>query len=428
MHNRISGRYSPLTERRDGIYLFILCFTDYVVTYLGRLNWSAAMASLVEGGVMTKDAVGTVATAFYAFYGGGQFLNGYLGDKLSPFLMIGAGITLSGMMNILMGPALSGSYTVLIVIWAINGLAQSSIWSPLIRIISTVLPETQRGPACSYMLISTAIGTLGSYLLSTAVINSGSNSAVFTLPGIILIVSGVLWFILTARVIKRVRRVSADRTKPADEIKVEKKEKKESIFSLLYRSGVLFMLFPAAMMALMKDGINTWTPTAITDIFGVSATLSVLVTTLLPLANVFGATISHFIVERRFHNEMSASAFFFAVATALEAALFIFGRGSLPAMIIIMALTSAILVAASNIFVTFVPSCFGRYNCVSTMTGIVNATANLFCSLSSLIIGHVTESAGGWDEAIILWFIFGVAGTVSSLLIIRRWGRFNSEK
>lgn len=419
--NRKRVAFRALESRREGNILFILCFTAYVITYLGRLNWSAAMAEITQSGIMTKDMVGIVSTVFYAFYGGGQYLTGYIGDRVSPFNMIGAGITVSGIANILMGMVLHYNMPlyVICIVWSVNGISQAMIWSPLIRIISTVLPENQRGAACSYMLISTALGTILSYLLSTALIKYTDYSEVFAFPGIIVAAGGVLWFLFTKKTV--------DKTRYYTESAPVLKTRKGGSFSFMFiESGVLLMMIPTAMFSFMKDGIVTWAPTMLTETFDTTASMAVFITTLIPIANVLGAAASHFIIEKLFGNEMTASGVFFGISAILELALLLFARSNIIVMITVMSLASCILVAVSNIYVSFVPAVFAPYECVSTMTGVINASANLCFSLSSLIVGNVTERAG-WNVMIILWMAFGVLGMFTSFMVVKTWGHFKKQ-
>lgn len=311
------------------------------------------------------------------------------------------------------------SVPVFAIIWAVNGYIQSSIWSPLIRIISTVLPEEQRAPACSNIIISTAVGTFGTYLLSTLILETAKYDSVFTVPGLILTSAGILWFALTNAVIKKTKRIIIHKTGQPDN-----NRKNYALFPLLFYSGVFFMFVPTAMMSMMKDGITTWTPTIISEIFDLPSSAAVLITSLLPFSNMLGAAASQIIVKRWMKNEMKAAAVLFSAASLLLIFMLIFGMNSLPALILIMAFISSVLIAVSNIFIGLVPYGFGNYGRSSTVTGLLNSANGLFCSLSSLLVGFITEHFGGWNSALKIWIAMGFIGIISSSFIIGRWEHF----
>ncbi len=68
----------------------------YASAYFGRTCYSAAIASIVSGGIYEKADIGIVGTAFFVCYGAGQLVNGILGDKVNPFIMVLCGAFCSG--------------------------------------------------------------------------------------------------------------------------------------------------------------------------------------------------------------------------------------------------------------------------------------------------------------------------------------------
>ena len=424
--------FVSLNDRRSGIFLFICGFMSYVVLYFGRLNYSAAMASVIAGGSMTREAAAALSTAFYVAYGSGTFINGFLGDRLSPFNMIGRGILLSGAMNLVMGAALGGAwpYITLVIIWAANGFVQSSVWSPLIRIISTILPEEQRAPACSNILITTAVGTFGSYILSTVLLRGGGFVSLFIVPGFILLAFGTAWFFMTRPIVSRTLRISESDSGEAVSAQAAKNTadggtaKKWALLPLFISSGVAAMLLPVSVMSMINNGVSNWTPTIITEMFLYEPSMAVLLTALLPFGNIFGAVVSHIVISRWLRNEIKASVFFFGAAFVILCVMFLLGENNVVVMIVCLALVSALMVANSNIYVSFIPSSFGKFGRAATVAGIVNATANLFGSLSSVMIGYVTGIFSGWRVMFGIWVVMCAAGIVFCFFIISRWQRF----
>ena len=73
-----------ITEKSHIKMLFLLCWLSYFSTYLGRLNYSAGLTEIIQSEGFTKGQAGIIGTAFFLAYGGGQFVSGFLGDRLSP--------------------------------------------------------------------------------------------------------------------------------------------------------------------------------------------------------------------------------------------------------------------------------------------------------------------------------------------------------
>jgi OPA family glycerol-3-phosphate transporter-like MFS transporter len=84
-------------------FLFALCFLAYTFSYFGRYNYSACLTSMTAAGLLDTEFGGIISSAYLIFYGAGQFINGRLGVKVSPKIMVALGLLGSGTANILMG-------------------------------------------------------------------------------------------------------------------------------------------------------------------------------------------------------------------------------------------------------------------------------------------------------------------------------------
>lgn len=63
--------------------LFWLCWIAYFSTYIGRLNYSASLMGIILSEGFSKGQAGMIGTAFFFAYGAGQFVSGFLGDRLA---------------------------------------------------------------------------------------------------------------------------------------------------------------------------------------------------------------------------------------------------------------------------------------------------------------------------------------------------------
>ena len=102
-----------------GRRLFLLSWAVYAAADMGRYNYSAVMAAITAEGVLSLSAAGAVSTGYFVCYAVGQVLCGLVGQRVSPFGMIPAGLLLSAGCNLGMGVAPAGAMPVL---WAANGL------------------------------------------------------------------------------------------------------------------------------------------------------------------------------------------------------------------------------------------------------------------------------------------------------------------
>lgn len=103
--------------------LFWLCWIAYFSTYIGRLNYSASLTGIILSEGFSKGQAGMIGTAFFFAYGAGQFVSGFLGDRLAPKKMVFTGLMVSGLCNLAMAGAKgSGLMTAVWCKWPVPGI------------------------------------------------------------------------------------------------------------------------------------------------------------------------------------------------------------------------------------------------------------------------------------------------------------------
>ena len=99
--------------------IFFLCWIAYASIYFARVNLSVAIPFIQKTLVLDKVQVGLIGSLFFWIYGIGQFVNGYIGDKVSSKIFIFIGLFVTSLTNIFFG--LTSNFSFMLVIWAING-------------------------------------------------------------------------------------------------------------------------------------------------------------------------------------------------------------------------------------------------------------------------------------------------------------------
>ena len=259
--------------------LFGLCWIAYVTTYLGRLNYAACLVEIVNAENWTKSMAGLIATGFFITYGCGQIVNGFVGDRISPKIMVATGLSISGFVNFLF-PTMH-SYNMAIILWCINGFAQAMIWSPLIRLLSECLPAKKHLKVCVNMKGTVPVRTLAIYGLSAELVYLGNWKWVFFTSGTILIIMALVWFKGIGSIEKKLD--------PVEEYEMElhlNKDKKSdksvhtSFFKLVMISAMPFICIALFMLGMLKDGVTTWILTFLEENFGLTAAAAILSTLL----------------------------------------------------------------------------------------------------------------------------------------------------
>ena len=126
---------------RRGKIIAWMCTLVYFASYLTRINFSVMMLNICNEMGTTKTALSIVVTGLTISYGLGQVINGLLGDKIKPQLMITMGLSLACVSNIAI--FFCSNVALMTVIWCINGFAHSMLWPPMVRIMSIYLNDEE---------------------------------------------------------------------------------------------------------------------------------------------------------------------------------------------------------------------------------------------------------------------------------------------
>lgn len=411
-------KYSIDSIKTSRVVVIVL-WLIYASAYFGRTCYSAAIASIVSNGIYSKADIGIVGTVFFVCYGAGQIVNGVLGDKINPFKMVLCGAFFSSLCCIFI--AFADSILLMSVIWGANGVFQSMLWSPLLRIYSETINERVRHNAILNIALSLPVGTVCSYLVSTVIIKYSSYKYVFISGGIVIFamfLTALASFVLLRKSIVKERKtikLSSDNNTSG----------KVNLWKIAIASGLLVILVPSFLHGMMRDGITNWVPTMITEVYGVSPSLSTFLTIALPIFNAFGAYAVTPLYKKLGENEMKTAGVTAAVALIPMLLLMLIGKVPVFVVVLLLALTTASMYALNYLIISRLPVRFASYSCTSTISGILNSFAYIGCSVSVYGFGAVSQKMG-WTAVIILWIVSGAATSLFAFLSNKKWKKFIS--
>ena len=115
----------------------------YATYYLGRKGFSAAKHSLKSAGLLSEQALGHIDTAYLGAYAVGQFVSGFLGDRVGARRLVGYGMLLSSAACLAFGSV--SSALLFGVLFTINGLAQATGWPGTTRPTTRACPVDRGG-------------------------------------------------------------------------------------------------------------------------------------------------------------------------------------------------------------------------------------------------------------------------------------------
>ena len=409
-----------LHDRRSQRMLFLLCWAAYTFTYLGRLNYAACLVSIMGSEGWSKAQAGLIATGFFATYGLGQLVNGCIGDRISPRFMVGCGLGLSGLVNLLF--PLAPHPTLALVLWCINGFVQSMIWSPMLRQLSEWLPAEPRMRCCVNMNSTVPVGTLLVYGLSAAFVRFASWKMAFFTSGVLVIGMSVVWFTGIGVIGRKLEPVASEERPVSPAASTGRTG---SLWKLALVSALPLCMVGIFMQGMLKDGVTTWIPTFLGENFGMEDSASILCTTIVPIVNLGGVYLASWLNRKYLHNELRTAAVFFAAGFTTLVLLAFLPMASAAFSLLLLAATTTFMMSINTMMASIVPSFFVRYGACSTATGLLNSAAYVGCALSSYGNGVIVERFG-WNSIMYCWCVCALIGGIACSLASGKWKRFRS--
>ena len=390
--------------------LFLVCWVSYFSAYLGRLNFTACIAAINETTSLSRVELGRVSGAFIICYGGAQLFSGLLADRLRPRLLVAVGLLGGAAVNA--GMALSSTAGQMVLLWALNGLLQSLIWTPMIKAVADLTQDAQCARTCLNLSTTTPAGTLGAYLMCVLCVASPAGWRLsFWLGSAAMAAGGAVW-IFGMRALERISERSGI---PAVAARDEggAPEKAAGVWRVLV--CLVPVILAAILHGLLRDGIITWAPSYLQESFGFPAATSIALTMIVPPVNLGGVYAFNWLKNRMRWSETATAAAAFAICGAGLALWTAVGRGSVPVTVVMLVVSTTCMTGASTMLLSLLPLRFHALGMMATVTGLLNASAYVGSALASTGFGALSER-WGWMAVLVAWCIASAAGTALCLL------------
>ncbi len=382
-------------------YTMLFCLV-YFTSYITRINYATALIDIAGTLEISNSLAGIPVSLSFISYGFGQLLSGYFGDKFNSIKVISAGILLTALMNF--SVVLTDNIYVIAIFWTINGFAQSLLWPPLVKIMLSVFQNEQYKVSCAYVLMSSSVATIAIYLLVPACINLYSYKLVFIISAIFAVIVLFVWYFYTKDI-------------ELQDMEVKRQSKSSgSVIKMILSLNLIPILIVIVLQGMLRDGVTTWMPTFINEVFNFSASNAVLITSVLPVFSIVTIIITR-AINKKSDNEILLSAYFWCVATLAGVCLFIFMDNMVVAISSLTVLTSC-MHATNLLLIGNLPAKFVKYGKVSTISGVLNSCTYVGSTISAYAIAKLAELLG-WSGNVIIWIVIAGLGAVLCFLNVK---------
>lgn len=358
------------------------CTVLYIAAYFCRLNLSAVLDPIAAHLSLSLPQAGLLQTVFAAVYACGQLVNGTIVDRVNPVRHMFTGLLGASACNFLMG--FVSSYPLMLILWAANGVFQSMMWTPIMRIVTLYYDDTAtRERANGTLAMTLIVGHFGAWAISGFLGELLNWRFAFIVPAAIAMTVLVISYISLRDVMADAERMNRSRRKTAGS--------GQSALSCLLATGFPLVICTCVLYGFIRDSVVTWSPTILARLSTEIVIPSTVFTLILPAINIFGVTIGFALRYR--------GATPHVVVTMMMGIAIISGAALLPApgiliTAVLLGLICAGMYGANTMLTALIPLQYDRIGRTGMTAGMIDSSIYAGSAIAGVLGGTLFEGFG----------------------------------
>ncbi len=406
-----------LENKKISKQFYLIIWIEYALIYMTKNCFSAAMASIVYEGVLTKSQTGLINAIFFVFYGPLQILGGIFADRYDPEKLIKIGLFGSGIINLLL--FVFHSYTSMLVLWGFNGIAQFAVWPAIVKIITSQLAPVDRKSGAFYIAYASIGGLLMSYLTAALITRWEYN---FLVSGVVLLGLAVLWIAECHNVDKYM----VEDTEPAVTTQ-DTVIQNCSAWKLFAKSGFVFAIVYFFFRTVVDQSVKSFSPTMLTEIYpGITPSIGNLLNLLIVGATLAGAVLIRKLYPKYIKSEITGVLIVTVISLPACAILLFAGKIHLVITVICLCVVSCFL-NCGTVLLNCANIQFSKYGKSATAAGIINAVASVAFIFVNYVVALLADISG-WSTVLQTLFAMAAVGILILAFAVPAWKRFVNTK
>lgn len=404
------GEYINKLSRRSDIIRMTFLFTSlYLISYITRINYGSVISEIVRTEGMPKSEASLALTASAVTYGIGQILSGFLADRMNPKKLILYALIVTILMNLLI--PFCNTSTEMVVLWAMNGLAQAFMWPTLIRIMTVIFHPEDYTRSCLMVSLASSFGTMLVYILSPVCIYLRGWKMIFFVSAFLASVMAAIW-------VKQCPNIA------------EKGDKKINDNGTNIPGRVYIVLGIAviaiSLQGILRDGVTTWMPSYITDTFHLDNKFAILSGVVLPIISIIVTQLTSLIYRRKIKTELTLASVMFFGGFLSSILMFANHGESATLSVALAAVLSGCMHGANWIMTSMIPPHFVKFGHVSFVAGFLNFSTYIGSAISAYGIAVFSEQYG-WKNTLCIWSMIALAGCMLCFFAGIYWRKIRRE-
>ncbi len=408
---------------------FTILWFVYGGYYLCRNCYFVAKPAIATKLSLTNSQLGMIDLAFLSCYAIGQFVNGPLGDKYNPKRIIGIGMVASVAATVCFG--LSSGLFAFALLWALNGLAQSTGWSSSVKLMDNWFSGRERGTVMGFWSTCYLVVGFFARILAAAAIGWLGWRYSFFLPAALMLVIALVFMAFHVNSpgdvgLPSVESVygNARDTEPADKCTPDARGASGETSGALRRIlksrtvwtiGVAFFCITFVRYALMS-----WLAKYLFDVLKLGASVSGYQSAVPELAGLFGIVAAGYASDRHWGSRRApvTTIMLFGLSVACAVQWFFAAHGAWWNLVG-LCLIYFMLSGPITIMVGTAAMDCGMGDGTATAAGLINGMGAIGATLQGPLIGWLSDKYG-WG---FLFYLFIGMAAASACLMATLWNK-----
>ena len=392
-------------SQRKYIIIIFISWLAYLISYLGRNDYSACLLEIVNSTGMTRASAGMISSSFALCNAVGQLISSMIVNKISPIKLISTEIFTVAVINLLF-PTSENLY-IMMLLWGMNGVMQATLLCGITRIFSETMEEPWLSRGAVSLNTIGAVGGMINYLLCPLLIRFFRWQIVFFTISTMLFILGIVWCVVMPK-------LTSDKKKDGSVKKILVEGRSKSLLEILLSKGAFFALLAVFVIGSLRESVSLWIPSYLNENFQLSVTLSTAVTAVVPMLQICGALLAGRIGSKM-KNLFLPSMMAFMISMTCFILIRAIGTATIAAVVILFVINAISMTAALTFLLSLYPiRCMDRKN-IAKLVGVLNFCVHLGDFAASTGFGWLS-TVGGWGWTFSVMALLAFSAVLISLI------------
>jgi sugar phosphate permease len=394
----------------------------YAGFYFCRKNLSVVLPALQGGAGLGSFKLANIVFGYTLLYVVGQFVFGLLSDRIGARVVVGAGLLLAACSNLFM--TVHGTYLWLLVFGCVNGAAQSTGWSGLVKVMAAWFPGASRGVVMAWWGTNYVLGGFAATAFATWAI---TQEAIFPqlgwrrgflFPALLLLGVAVLFLGGVEEEPAKERVPDEDSSHRGTPASRHGRSNWANLAELLRKRSLWMVSVSYFFLELTRYAFLFWLPLYMVERLRYSLRLSGYLSSFYELVGILGALIAGYASDRLAGSRRAAVAA--VMLCGLGGSLFcqpFLSRFGPVGIALIVSLAGLFCYGPDTLLSGALAQDIGEEKAAATATGLVEGIGHIGALFSPYVAVYISKRYG-WD---FLFPVLAVSAFIAAIALLPIW-------